>query len=197
MTRFVVIGEDDLTCALGERIAATLLPGWSAAASPIRAGGISKLIASLQRYNRFATNLAHVLCVADSDGLCPVTLLSNWFPNGHSERFLMRLAVVEAESWALGDRHAIADFFQVPLNVIPHAPDELTDPKRELLRIVSRSRARRFREEMILPSSGMGRPGAGYNVHLRRFVESRWDATQAEQNSPSLRRAMNRVRALV
>lgn len=196
MTRVLVVGEDDLTCTLGERIVASLLPTWTAASPTVNAGGRSKLVTALPRYNQFAQHVAHVVCIADSDGNCPAGLLLDWFPSGHSSRLLVRLAVPEAESWALGDRRAVADYFRVPLNIVPRAPDDLGDAKREMLRILKRSRLRQFRDEMVSSLGGQDRPGVGYNVHLRQFIQTRWDVAAAEQGSPSLRRAMGRVRAL-
>lgn len=191
-----MVGEDDLSCALGQKIINRLLPAWTSAAPTINTRGVSKLLTSLPRYNQFARNVAHVLCVADSDGSCPVELLGAWLPQGPSDRLLLRLAVNEAESWALGDRRAVANYFQVPLNVIPRNPDDLRDPKREFLRVVKRSGKRRFRDEMITSLKGEDRAGVGYNVHMREFVETTWNAAEAEQNSPSLHRAMEHVRTL-
>lgn len=96
----------------------------------------------------------------------------------------------------LGDRRAVANYFQVPLNVVPRNPDDLQDPKREFLRVVKRSGRRRCRDEMITSLKGEDRVGVGYNVHMREFVETTWNAAEAEQNSPSLHRAMEHVRTL-
>jgi hypothetical protein len=191
------VGEDDLTCALGRRIVGGILRKWTAAAPPINTRGVTKLVTSLPRYQQFAQNVGHVLCIADSDGRCPASLMQEWLPNGRPDRLLVRLAVNEGESWALGDRRAVAAHFHVPLNVVPRTPDELPDAKREFLRVVKRSTKRRLRDDMVSSSQGADTPGVGYNVHMRLFVETSWNAEEAEQNSPSLHRAMDRVRALV
>lgn len=191
----MIVGEDDLTCALGERIVSSLLPSWSAAAPTVNTRGVTKLVKAFPRYSQFARNGAHVLCIADSDGKCPANLILEWLPNGRPSRLLLRVAVSEGESWALGDRQGVAGFFQVPLSSVPAAPDQLPDAKRELLRIAKRSRVRQFRDEMLSPAMA-DRQGAGYNVHLKRFVKTTWNPLAAEQQSPSLRRAMDRVREL-
>jgi len=48
----------------------------------------------------------------------------------------------------------------------------------------------------MLSSFAADRQGAGYNVHLKRFIATIWNPIIAEQHSPSLHRAMERVRAL-
>lgn len=195
MSSILVVGEDDLTCALGDRIVSSLLPSWSIAAPTVNTRGVTKLVQAVPRYSQFARNLAHVLCIADSDGKCPADLLSTWLPKGCPSRLLLRLAVAEGESWALGDRQGIARFFQVPLGSLPATPDQLADAKRELLGIARRSRIRQLRDEMLSPAMP-DRQGAGYNVHLRRFIKTTWNPLLAEEHSPSLHRAMNRVREL-
>jgi hypothetical protein len=42
MKQILVVGEDPLTCALGERLVAELLPEWSVPFSPINTKGITK-----------------------------------------------------------------------------------------------------------------------------------------------------------
>jgi len=195
MRRILVVGEDALCCALGERLIAAALPNWQLAGPSIDTGGITRLLPSLDRYAEQAKYVQPVLCVADTDGRCAVELATSNLPHRAPETLLLRFAVTEAESWLLADRQGFAAALQVPANRLPHWTDDIDDPKRLLLQLAARSRKRLFREELVSPRDP-GRPGTGYNVHLTAFVRSHWNAGRARQTSPSLDRALDRLREL-
>lgn len=190
-----MVGEDALCCALGERLVQTCLPQWRLALQPIDTKGVTKLQAALPRYEQQAKNVQPVLCVADTDGKCPVELLEQWLPNRASQRLLLRLAVTEAESWAMADAMGFAESFAVPLNKIPRNTDEVRDAKGAVLALAKRSKKRVIRDEMVSPFD-VTKPGTGYNLHLCSFVRATWQATHAAQHSPSLQRAMTRLAAI-
>ncbi len=156
--------------------------------------GITKLQPALSRYLGLACNLYPVLCLADTDGQCPVELLARWLPQTH-EHLILRLAMTEAESWILADRQGFAQALEVPLNKLPQCPDEEADPKRLILTLIKKSKVRRYRDEVV-SATDPSKPGTGYNLHLGAFVRGRWDARRAVQHSPSLARAMERLEKL-
>lgn len=195
MSRILVVGEDALCCALGEKLVTDCLPDWQLSARPIDTKGVTKLIPALVRYQEQAQHIQPVLCIADTDRKCAVELLAAWLPRPHHERLLLRLAVTEAESWLIADREGFADAFQVPLNKLPQNPDEVDDPKRTVLTLARRSKQRLIRDEVV-SAGDPSKQGTGYNTHLRNFVLDRWSAHRAAQISPSLRRAMNRLSML-
>lgn len=195
MSRLLVIGEDALSCALGERLFAEVLPRWSLSKASINTGGVTKLITALPRYFEQAKYVQPVLCIADTDGQCPVDLVTQWLPKGKPENFLLRLAVTEAESWLLSDSRGAADFFGLPIANMPRDPDLLPDAKREVLRLARISKVRPIRQEVV-SSLDANKPGVGYNVHLCRFVFEHWQAARARKKSVSLDRAMTRLAEL-
>ena len=69
MKRILVVGEDALCCALGEKLVAAALPGWSLAGPAIDTKGVTKLIPALPRYSEQAQFVQPVLCIADTVGL--------------------------------------------------------------------------------------------------------------------------------
>ncbi|MHB1125146.1 MAG: hypothetical protein ACYC0T_20855 [Ramlibacter sp.] len=160
--------------------------------APINANGITKLIRSLPRYVQQAEHVQPVLCIADTDHKCAVDLISEWLPYAHTDRFLFRLAVSEAESWLLSDGEAFAAFLGVPVANLPRRPDDLPDAKREVLRLASRSRVRLIRQEVVSPFDS-NKPGTGYNTHLCGFVRQHWRAPHAAAKSASLSRAVKRL----
>lgn len=191
----LVVGEDALCCVLGERLIAATLPTWRLAGPSIDKKGVTKLVPDLCRYVDQARHVQPVLCIADTDGRCALELLNSWRPNHAPESFVLRLAVVEAESWLLADRQGFAAAFQVPVNKLPHTSDDIDDPKRLVLSLVARSKKRLFRNEVV-SRNGPSKPGTGYNVHLCAFVRTRWSALRARQASRSLDRALNRLQTL-
>lgn len=195
MTRIRLVGEDALCCALGERLIAEALPGWSLAGEPINAHGITKLVPSLPRYKQQARHVQPVLCIADTDHRCPVELIRQWSGHEAAEKFVFRLAVSEAESWVLADRHATAEFFGVALKHVPEAPERVSDAKRAVLRLAALSRNRPIRQEMVSPVDAH-KPGSGYNLHLRKLVAGPWQPSRAAGNCESLDRALQRLRVL-
>lgn len=194
MTRILVVGEDGLCCALGERLVGEALPNWSLSKEPINTGGITKLIPSLGRYAQQAQYVQPVLCVADTDGECAVKLRKNWLPVGAPAEFVLRLAVSEAESWLLADRLAIAQFFGIDPSNVRDDPDSLQDAKLEMLRLARRASGS-LRREMVSDIDPQ-RPGTGYNTHLRRFVLNHWRPSEAKTRSESLARALVSVAQL-
>jgi hypothetical protein len=191
MTYVLVVGEDALCCVLGERLVSYCLPGWRLAAPPIDTKGVTHLRKQLPRYAVFARSVYPVLCVADTDGGCALELVHAWLPQS-VPRLVLRLAVPEAESWALADAAGFADALNVPATKVPREPDSVGDAKAAVLSLARRSRSREVRTEMVsaLDSS---RKGAGYNLHLCRFVRQGWRIEAAAERSPSLQRAVRRV----
>lgn len=195
MSRILVVGEDALCCAMGERLVAAALPGWSLANTSIDTRGITKLLKDIPRYVRYAKHVQPVLCVADTDGRCPVDLVSQSLPADVGDKFLLRFAVSEAECWLLSDRKGASEFFSVSIANIPRDPGSLPDAKTEVLRLARRSRMRTIREEVV-SSSDINKRGTGYNLHLIRFARESWEVQRAVAHSASLAKALQRLREL-
>lgn len=192
-----LVGEDALCCQLGTRLLAHALPAWRIAPAPIDKGGITRLVPDLPRYARAARHGAPVLCVADSDRECPVTLIERWLASTERhERMVLRLAVTEAESWVLADHVGMHEHFKTPLQRLPDAPDELDDPKALLLRLLHRHAPAALRREMVAADrAGQPRRASGYAAHLSDFAARVWQPARAAARSPSLRRALARLGA--
>ena len=190
-----VVGEDALCCALGERLVATVLPGWSLARESVNARGVTKLIPRLPGYIQQARHVQPVICIADTDKGCPVDLIAKWMTEEGNERFILRLAVNEAESWLLSDRESFASFFKVPVARLPRHPDDEPDPKQTILNLAARSKSRDIRTEVV-SSLDSSKQGSGYNFHLCRYVKAMWRVDEAIARSPSLNRAVQRIAIL-
>lgn len=192
-----VVGEDALCCRLGARLVAHVLPAWRISPPPIDRGGITKLIPDLPRYARAARHGYPVLCIADSDRECPVTLVQTWLSaRARHSRLLLRLAVTEAESWLLADHDGMQGYFRTPRSKLPARPDELENPKALLLQLLNRHAPAGIKREMLSTGpQGQPRRASGYAAHLNSYAAETWEPARAATRSPSLQRALARLTA--
>ncbi len=191
MKRLLVVGEDELSCSLGQQLVTQVLPAWTLSRDPINKRGVTKLIPELHRFVEQA-RFQPVLCIADTDRMCPVQWLKKWSPKVMHQHFFLRLAVPEAESWVLADRQGVSEYFKISAAQIKADPEQLDDPKREVLRLAMKSKVRRLREEMV-STTDITKTGSGYNVHLSALVRQSWQAMRASERSSSLERAIRRL----
>jgi hypothetical protein len=195
MTAFAIATED----ALSEAVAESLLTqsGIRDIHTKIRREGFGYLKKRVAELNRMAEKVMPVLLITDLDQKnCPAQMIAEWLPVRRNERLLLRVAVRETESWVLADRTAFARFIGISVAAIPTAPDELSDPKAALLRLVRQSSSRHLKQD-ILPAKRSTSPvGLGYNSQLCHFVRAHWKSNRAAEYSPSLSRALLRVQDL-
>jgi len=196
MTAFAIATEDALSEAVAERL--LVQAGIVDIHARMRRNGFGYLKSRIVDFDRMADNVMPVLLLADLDQKrCPLEMITNWLSTHRSPRLLFRIAVRETESWVLSDRMAFARFLGVAPAAIPNKPDELSDPKAALLKLVRKSSNRELKLD-ILPHRGSTSPvGLGYNSQLTRFVRSHWKSERAAKYSPSLSRALLRVRELL
>jgi hypothetical protein len=111
----------------------------------------------------------------------------------------LRLAVRAVEAWLLADRERIAQFLGTRPNSVPANPDELENPKRELITLALGSRKRAIREELV-PREGSGRSvGPLYTARMMEFVQDTtagWRPDIAARVSDSLARCIGSLRRL-
>jgi hypothetical protein len=195
--RIVIIGEDQLCCVLAEQLVLQSNKGAIIQQTTV-ANGCAPFRSMIGKMNSIAQSVMPVLMLADADQApCVVTQRNAWMPSHPSPRFSLRLAVREAEAWVLADHEGFSSFAQLSPALMSRSPDDIMDPKQELLRLIRRSKRRDLREEM-LPRKGSSSPvGLGYNIHLTQFVCEFWCAQRASERSPSLSRSIPRIAALL
>ena len=106
---------------------------------------------------------------------------------------MLRIAVRAIESWLLADQEAMAHFLQVPIVRIPTTPDLEVNPKMTLVNIARSSTVKSIRDDIVPPFSSSSLTGRRYVSALSRFVSERWNVVRASQNSPSLKRSIDRI----
>ena len=188
--------EGDLDEAVVRRI--TMHAGLSLGAVHGR-GGKQMLLRSIGGYNEAARQSAwFVLVDLDGDCKCAPPCMQKWLPDP-APQMCFRAVVRSVESWLLADRERIAGWLDVPLAKVPQIPDNLDNPKDELIRLARRSRRRTIREDLV-PREGSGRAvGPLYTTRMIEYVEDGnkgWRPDSAANVSDSLARCMKRLTQL-
>lgn len=188
--------EDRLGEALAERILS--VHPKVRIATRLRGNGFGGLKRNVSKLNQVAQRHMPVLLLTDLDReQCPARLIASWLREDKSPHLLFRVAVREAESWAMADRERFAEFLGVTEAVVPANPDILDDPKQILLGLIRRSKKGVLKREMLPAQGALSALGLGYNEHLCSFVRARWRPEVAAARSPSLHRTVQRVGELV
>jgi hypothetical protein len=125
---------------------------------------------------------------------CAPELVGNWLPHP-APSMVFRAAVREIESWIIADSENLASHLSVHYKRIPAHPDEVRDPKAELIRVARRSRSSAVKQGMV-PRKGAS-IGPRYNSLLVGFVGRTWDPDAAARRSPSLARARTALEGLI
>jgi hypothetical protein len=113
-----------------------------------------------------------------------------------NDTFLLRFAIAELESWLLADRDGISNFLGIQSNRVPALSDNEADPKQTLVNLARRSRNNEIKRAIIPDEKHGGSVGPNYRPIMQRYVEDVWNIDAAKQNSPSLARCIDRLKAL-
>jgi hypothetical protein len=154
--------------------------------------GFGYVKSRLRAFNQAAKGMAYLLLVDLDRAECAPVLIREWFgavrrhPN-----LLFRVAAREVEAWLLAHRSAFARFARIRELLVPGDVEKIPDPKRCVIDLVSRSRSRGLRNDVVPRPGSTSRQGPNYNAALARFVLTDWDPGEAMQRADSLRRLVN------
>jgi len=144
----------------------------------------------LRAYNHAARfDRWFVLRDLNGDAPCAPQLLQNLLP-APTVGMCFRIAIRASEAWLLADRERISEFLSVPAGRIPGNPDNLQDPKREVVDLSRRSRRRAIREDMVPAPGTSSRVGPAYTARIIEFATTLWRPRVAAANSTSLSRCI-------
>ncbi len=156
--------------------------------------------ASLRRqiggYNCAAQHSPWIVLVdLDHDADCAPPFCREWISN-RAPSLCFRVAVREVEAWLMADTDSLAAFLGVARSRVPLNPEQLQEPKIEMVNLARQSRRRAIREEMV-PRQGSHRAeGPAYASRLIDYVQNSWRPDVAIERAESLRRATMRLREL-
>lgn len=168
--------------------------GWDEDQFAVRSvNGKGAIDARIQKYWEASQIIPHVIFrdVDYDEGACPVALrsaLSSKTP-GDSPNLLIRIVDQCIESWMLADRRGIAEFCGV-------SPARVKLPaSHHKSYLLSMFREAKLKDAVAHVDNELDF-GPAYELHVQRFMTTAWNAGRAADDSPSLRRALQRLRAL-
>lgn len=193
--------EDEPTRHVVRRVLDYLLPSLQRKVSfldgyPSVVGGYGQLKARAKKWKKAAENGTWLLVVTDMDTAeVPNEIGKKWLEvnclGKLPSKLIFRIAVREVESWIMADREAFAGFLHISEANIVESPDDLSDPKAEVFRLV-RDKCKSGRFKTMLPKKNQ-RVGIDYNLRMCEFVDKHWRVAAALEHSPSLARAVARM----
>jgi len=137
-----------------------------------------------------------VLVDLDNDAECAPQLCAQWVPVLASY-MCFRVAVREVEAWLMADADSLASFLGVSRNRIPANPEQLDDPKTEMVNLARRSRCPAIRQDMV-PREGSGRSvGPAYASRLIEYIQTSWHPEVAINRTESLRRSIKCLKQII
>jgi Domain of unknown function (DUF4276) len=188
--------EDAISEAVVEKIVAQCAPHLVIKGKYGRCGNgyLKKRVLSFCQASRFTP----FIVLTDLDTLpCAVTLRNQWLGSQAPQaQFLLRVAIREVESWLLADRDSFARFTGCKPSHITITPENLLDPKAELVRLVSRYGKRSLREQIVPKPNFTVKVGASYNEALCEYVREDWNPEKGAPHSDSLMRAIASIKRL-
>jgi len=148
-------------------------------------------------YNNAARHWPWIVLVdLDRDGECTPPLREDWVSDP-APYLCFRVAVREVEAWLMADAESLAGFLSVAPSRIPGDPEQLQDPKTEMVNLARHSRRRAIREDMV-PRSRSGRAiGPAYASRLVEYVATLWRPEVAKERADSLGRAIRCLQRIV
>lgn len=188
--------EDDLSEVMVRRLLRTRQIPYQVLAV-FKEGGFGYLRQKSPAFNNMA-KVCPVMLLTDLDQRpCAPALLAEWLKQPKHPDFLLRVAVREVEAWLLACDEALKDYLALRhFRPFPR-PEELEDPKMELLKLAEGSSRRDIREAVARRDTGGNlRQGPAYNSTLGVFVDRFWKPRIATSRCPSLKRALSALEQL-
>lgn len=134
------------------------------------------------------------LCDLDHDECAPARVRD--FLADPASGMCFRIAERAVEAWLLADRASIARFLSVSGDLVNPDPERLSAPKSHLVSLARRSRSRAVREGLVPAEGDSRRVGPEYTLLMSEYARETWNPLRAAERSPSLERAMARLRNL-
>lgn len=123
---------------------------------------------------------------------CAPTLILDWLTTPAHPNLIFRIAVREVETWLLADIEGFSEYTGISIANFNDKPEDIADPKAELLKLVRKCRNRNIRED-IMPKNEFATVGPNYNGRLGEFVINHWNISRAMKRSDSLKRAIQHL----
>lgn len=155
-------------------------------------GGFGYIKKNIKGFNEASKGCPFFILTDLDTSRCAPTLMEDWLRESIHPNLIFRIAVREVEAWLLADIEGFSKFTGVSKANFLINPEEIEDPKGELLKLIRRCRIRKIKED-ILPKNEYASVGPNYNARLGQFIENHWSIHRAMERSDSLKRAMQHL----
>ena len=183
--------EDELSDGTLRKVLLTTRPDLHVFTSRI-SNGYGQLRKNVLAFNNAAKSVPQLVLTDLDRGNCAPELIALWTQRKKLHpKLWFRVAVRETETWLLAHREALADFLKIQINLVPHAPETLLDPKQKLFALAKLSPIAE-RRRAIVPV-GSASQGPDYNGEMLIYVRDYWKPAKAKELSPSLKKAIIRL----
>lgn len=152
-------------------------------------GGFGYIKRNIRGFNEAARGCPFFVLTDLDSTHCAPTLIRDWLTVPKHENLIFRVAVREVEAWVLADIEGFSDFTGISRTNFHDNPEDIDNPKEELMRLIMKCRKRSLRED-ILPKDQFAKIGPNYNGRLGEFVSTHWNIARAADRSDSLNRAL-------
>ena len=168
--------EGDLDEAVARRLIAHV---GGAAGTVYGKNGKDRIRQRIVGYNNAARHTPWLVLVdLDQDFDCAASLCKDWLPSGAASKLCFRVAIRAVEAWMMADLETLARFLGVARSKIPPNPEQVRDPKTDMVNL-ARSCRRRDIGEDIVPRPGSGRKvGPAYSSLSPKLQEAVQDETK-------------------
>jgi hypothetical protein len=159
--------------------------------------GVGYIKKKINGFNHASTGqpILTLIDFMDTGALCPPAVITDWLPH-RNINMLCRVVVREIESWLLADPTNLSDFLHISSKRMPQYPEDINDPKQELVSLARHSRRRGIRDAIVPDNKAGAIVGPLYNSVIFEFVKKYWNIPSARANSNSLDRCMVRLEEL-
>jgi hypothetical protein len=191
----LVVVEGDLEVAVASRLLGDaghrVFPGLF-----VNKHGQAAFWSDAPRYNRAAQRLRILGLVDLERAACASGLIRQKIGPEKHPNFVLRVAVRMIESWLIADS-GLADEFELPPSKLPRHPDQEPHAKKLLVNLVRGYSPAKIQAGFVPERLQRGLTGYDYEPRLARFVGKQWAPREAAKRSPSLRRALHAIDAVM
>ncbi len=151
-------------------------------------GGFGYLKKNIKHFNNAAKGTPFLVLTDLDQAECAPAMIKVWISCSLHSNLIFRVAVREVEAWVMAHRKAFADFLSIQEKMISCHPDDLNDPKQEIIKLAKKSRKRELREAIVPAQGSTSSIGPDYNGKMIDFIRKRWVVSEAAKCSPSLKK---------
>lgn len=207
MKEVYVVGEDPVTLEIIYRILSVYGPNLQVIQPlPARGSEIKNKIGSFNLLSQ--SNPVILLTDLDTDDCAPILKKKLLGEMEQNTNFIFNIAVDEAEAWLMADRENFSSFLGVEIADMPISGPQKQGGRKALPEMHISLKASYYLTHILAPKSskaeiheqiaavGRSCKGKEYNSTLQPFIQKQWDISAAMANSDSLKRMVDRIKAL-